>query len=81
MPLRISRGLVIAVIGIAFLLAAAPLQHVIVISLEMFAALHVGASFGYADWLGTVAWAVLGNIIGGVSLVSALNHAQVVSGK
>jgi formate/nitrite transporter FocA (FNT family) len=67
----------IAVIGIAFLLAAAPLQHVIVISLEIFAALQVGASFGYADWLGTMAFAALGNVVGGIGLVTALRLVQV----
>ena len=35
----------------AFILAAAPLNHVIVVSLEMFAALQAGAHFGYLDWL------------------------------
>ena len=33
----------------AFLLASGKLNHVIVISLEVFAALQAGAPFGYAD--------------------------------
>jgi formate/nitrite transporter FocA (FNT family) len=61
----------------AFLLAAAPLNHVIVVSLEMFAALQAGAHFGYLDWLGTSAWFGLGNIIGGVGLVTVLRLVQV----
>jgi formate/nitrite transporter FocA (FNT family) len=68
----------ISAIGIAFLLAAAPLQHAIVISIEMFAALRTGAApFGYLDWLGTMGWAVLGNLIGGLGLVTALRLVQV----
>jgi formate/nitrite transporter FocA (FNT family) len=63
--------------SIAFVLAAAPLQHAIVISVEIFAALHVGAPFGYADWLGTFAFAALGNVVGGVGLVTALRLLQV----
>jgi len=61
----------------AFLLAAGPLDHAIVVSLEMFAALHAGAPFGYASWLATVAWASLGNILGGVGLVTVLRLVQV----
>ena len=63
--------------AIAFILAAAPLHHAIVISLEIFAGLHAGAPFGYADWLGALAWAALGNAIGGILLVTALRLLQV----
>src|SRR3954470_17203235 len=63
--------------AIAFLLAAAPLHHVIVISVEIFAGLHAGAPYGYQDWLGTFAWAALGNVIGGIGLVTALRLLQV----
>jgi formate/nitrite transporter FocA (FNT family) len=63
--------------SIAFVLAAAPLHHAIVISVECFAALQAGAPFGYADWLGALGWAALGNVIGGVLLVTALRLVQV----
>jgi formate/nitrite transporter FocA (FNT family) len=63
--------------AIAFVLAAAPLHHAIVISVEIFAALHAGAPFGYADWLGALAWASFGNIIGGIGLVTMLRLVQV----
>lgn len=39
----------VATWSIAFLFAAAPLQHSIVLSAEAFAALHSGAPFGYLD--------------------------------
>lgn len=64
-------------VGIAFLLAAAPLEHAIVISLEMFSALHAGAGFGYLDWLGVLGWACLGNLLGGLGLVTVLRLVQV----
>jgi formate/nitrite transporter FocA (FNT family) len=68
----------VSAIGIGFLLAAAPLQHAIVISIEMFAALRTGvAPFGYLDWLGTMGWAVVGNLVGGLGLVTALRLVQV----
>jgi formate/nitrite transporter FocA (FNT family) len=67
----------VAVFGVAFLLAAAPLLHVIVVSLEMFAALFVGASFGYVNWLGMLGLAAVGNIAGGIGLVTMLRLVQV----
>ena len=59
------------------MLAAAPLNHVIVVSLEMFAALQHGAPFGYLDWITVAAWYTLGNMIGGVALVAGLRLVQV----
>lgn len=63
----------VAVISAAFVLAGLKLSHSILESLLIFAALHTGhAPFGYADWLGWFAWTVLGNIAGGVGLVTLL---------
>ncbi len=67
---------IIAAVAAAFLLAGARLQHAIVISLEMFAALHVGAKFGYLDWLGTASFAALGNMVGGLGFVTLLRLLQ-----
>lgn len=62
----------------AFLLAGGQLNHAIVNSLLMFAALHTGhAPFGYLQWAETAGWAALGNIIGGVGLVTLLRIVQV----
>ncbi len=65
--------------GAGFLLAAGHLNHAIVASLEMFAALHAGATFGYGVWLGLLAWAVLGNVLGGILFVTVLRLVQVGS--
>ena len=70
-------GKLAAAIAAAFVLAAAPLNHVIVVSLEMFVALQYGAPFGYLDWAAAAAWYTLGNIIGGVGLVTGLRMVQV----
>jgi formate/nitrite transporter FocA (FNT family) len=68
MPARL-----IAVIAAAFLLAGLKMSHSILESLLIFSSLHAGAtSFGYADWAGWFAWTVLGNVIGGVGLVTLL---------
>lgn len=60
-----------------FLLGAGQVNHAIVASLLCFAALHAGAPFGYADWLGLFAFAALGNMIGGLGLVTVLRLLQV----
>ena len=59
------------------LLAAGQLFHSILDSLYMFAALHSGAEFGYLNWFGALGWSVLGNVIGGVGLVTFLRLVRV----
>jgi formate/nitrite transporter FocA (FNT family) len=70
-------GKLVAASSIAFVLAAAPLGHSILASIEIFAALHSGAPFGYLDWLGVLGWACLGNLVGGIGLVTVLRLVQV----
>ncbi len=67
----------VAAVAVAFLLAAGPMNHVIVGSLEMFGALVFGAPFGYAEMAGAAAFAGLGNAVGGIGLVTVLRLVQV----
>ena len=67
----------VAAVSAAFLLVAATLNHAIVVSLLMFAALHAGAPFGYLHWLRVAGVAAAGNIVGGVGLVTMLRLVQV----
>lgn len=61
-----------------FLLGAGRLNHTIVASLLMFAAIHVGhAGFGYLRWAQAAGWAALGNLVGGIGLVTFLRLMQV----
>lgn len=60
-----------------FLLGAGKLDHAIVASLVTFAALHAGAPFGYLDWLQLLAFATVGNLVGGLGLVTVLRLLQV----
>jgi formate/nitrite transporter FocA (FNT family) len=63
----------VAVISAGFVLAGLKLSHSILESLLIFSALHTGsAPFTYADWLGWFGWTVLGNVAGGVGLVTLL---------
>jgi formate/nitrite transporter FocA (FNT family) len=62
----------------AFLLGAGKLNHAIVASLMMFTALHTHhAPFGYLQWAESAGWAALGNMVGGVGLVTLLRLLQV----
>jgi formate/nitrite transporter FocA (FNT family) len=70
----------VAAVAASFLLAAGHLNHAIVASLEMFAALQSGAPYSYGQWLALLGWAVLGNIIGGVLFVTVLRLVQVGAG-
>lgn len=60
-----------------FLLGAGKLNHAIVASLLTFAALHVGAPFGYLDWLKLFLLSSAGNMVGGLGLVTLLRLLQV----
>ncbi len=71
---------IVAAVTMSFVLAAVPLNHVIVSALEMFAALHAGAPFGYAQWLLAMLWALLANMAGGLLLVTVLRLVQVGRG-
>ncbi len=68
---------VIPAVTAGFLLGGGQLNHAIVNSLLMFAALHTGhAPFGYLAWAETAGWAALGNLVGGVGLVTLLRLLQ-----
>jgi formate-nitrite transporter family protein len=63
---------VVAAIAGAFLLAGLVLFHSILDSLIIFSALHAGAPFGYADWLGWFWYTALLNLAGGLFVVTFL---------
>jgi formate/nitrite transporter FocA (FNT family) len=59
------------------LLAAGQLFHSVLDSLFMFAGLWSGhADYGYLDWLGMMSWAALGNLVGGLVLVTGIRLVQ-----
>lgn len=68
MPAKIA-----AAVAGAFLLAGLELFHSILDSLLIFGALHTGdAPFGYLDWLSWFSYTVVGNVVGGLFLVTLL---------
>jgi len=68
----------IPAITTGFMLAGLQLNHAIVNSLLIFAGLHTGHTpYGYLDWAKTAGWAALGNMVGGIALVTLLRMLQV----
>jgi formate/nitrite transporter FocA (FNT family) len=74
-------GRIAIIVVLTYVVGLASLTHIIAGSVEV---LYVAMS-GQASWLGCLGGymvpTLIGNISGGVSLVSALNHAQVISGR
>jgi formate/nitrite transporter FocA (FNT family) len=76
----VDSGRVVIIVILTYVVGLANLTHIIAGAVEVLFPVMVGAK----TW-GAVAWGYLfptliGNIIGGVSLTAAINHAQVVSG-
>ncbi len=64
---------VVASLAATFLLVGLELFHAVLNSLLIFGALHTGeAGFGYGDWLVFFSYSVVGNVVGGLGLVTLL---------
>ncbi len=64
---------IIAAVAVAFLLAGTQMFHSILDSLLIFGAIHTGdARFGYADWSQFLLLSVVGNMAGGLGLITLL---------
>lgn len=70
-------GKIVAVVSAAFLLAAVPMNHVIIMSIEIFVGLLSGAPFGLGDWARVAAFATATNMIGGLLFVTFFRLVQV----
>ncbi|HLN46594.1 MAG: formate/nitrite transporter family protein [Chloroflexota bacterium] len=68
------------IIIITYIVGLGGLSHVIAGSAETFYLVAVGNISFTTYFLGFLVPSLIGNIIGGVSIVAAINHAQVVSG-
>ena len=76
----INTGRVAVIIILTYTVAIASLTHIIAGAVEVLFLVMVGVkSWGAVAW-GYLLPTLLGNIIGGVSLTAAVNHAQVVAG-
>ena len=69
---------VVAAVAMSFLLTAAQLFHSIVDSILMFAGLFSGQGhYTWGNWAVGLAWAVLGNMLGGIVLVTSTRLLRV----
>lgn len=72
---------VLVIVAMTWLVGVAPFSHVVAGAVEVFTLGWAGDKPWTAILGGYIVPVLLGNIVGGVTLVAALNHAQVVAGK
>jgi formate/nitrite transporter FocA (FNT family) len=68
------------IVTLTYVVGIAKLSHIIAGSTETFALAIVGEKFWWEVLAGYTLPTLIGNMVGGVALVAALNHAQVVAG-
>ena len=76
-----EEGRIWVIIFVTYIVGLAHFSHVIAGSVEVFTLAAMGQTSWGAALGGFTVPALLGNILGGVMLVAALNHAQVTAGK
>jgi formate/nitrite transporter FocA (FNT family) len=74
-------GRIAIIVILTYMVGIAGLTHVVAGSVEVLFLVMTGAKSYLAYWTGYLIPALIGNILGGVALVSALNHAQVIAGR
>ena len=74
-----SLGLqVVPAVMMSFVLVAAQLFHCVLDSIFLFAGILTGAAdYGWVDWVAALAWSALGNLVGGIVLVTAVRLLRV----
>jgi formate/nitrite transporter FocA (FNT family) len=76
----VDSGRIAIIVILTYVVGLAGLTHIIAGSVEVLFLVMVGARSWFAYLGSYMLPTLIGNIIGGVALVSALNHAQVVAG-
>ena len=74
-------GRIAIIVIMTYMVGLASLTHIVAGSVEVLFLVMTGAKSWLSYVGGYMVPALLGNILGGVALVSALNHAQVISGR
>jgi formate/nitrite transporter FocA (FNT family) len=76
----IDTGRIAVIVFMTYIVGLASLTHIIAGSVEVLFLVMVGANSWGSVALGYMLPTLIGNIIGGVSLTAAINHAQAVAG-
>ncbi len=74
-------GRIAIIVMLTYIVGLAGLTHVVAGSVEVLYLVMIGAQSWFSVAGGYILPALIGNTLGGVALVSALNHAQVVAGR
>lgn len=74
-------GRIPIIVVLTYIVGVAGLTHIVAGSVEVLFLVMTGAKSWLSYLDGYMLPALLGNIVGGVALVSALNHAQVIAGR
>jgi formate/nitrite transporter FocA (FNT family) len=77
----IDTGRIAVIVFMTYIVGLASLTHIIAGSVEVLFLVMVGVKSWGAIALGYLLPTLIGNIIGGVSLTAAINHAQAVAGR
>jgi formate/nitrite transporter FocA (FNT family) len=77
----IDTGRIAVIVTLTYLVGIAGLTHIIAGSVEVLFLVMAGRLSWFAYLGGYMLPTLIGNIIGGVSMVSAVNHAQSVAGR
>ncbi|MFL6417495.1 MAG: formate/nitrite transporter family protein [Bryobacteraceae bacterium] len=76
----IDTGRIAVIVIVTYVVGLANLTHIVAGAIEVLFLAMVGAKAWHDVALGYLVPTLLGNIVGGVSLTAAINHAQVVAG-
>ena len=77
----VSTGRLAVIVIVTYVVGLANLTHIVAGAVEVLFLAMVGARSWGDVALGYLVPTLVGNIIGGVSLTAAINHAQVVAGQ
>ena len=80
MRAAVNTGQIAIIIILTYVVGLAGLTHIIAGTVEVLYLVAVGEKSWWSSVTGYMLPTLLGNILGGTALVSALNHAQVVAG-
>jgi formate-nitrite transporter family protein len=76
----VDTGRIAVIVILTYVVGLAGLTHIVAGSVEVLYLVMIGARSWFSYLGGYMVPTLIGNILGGVALVSALNHAQVVAG-
>jgi formate/nitrite transporter FocA (FNT family) len=77
----IDTGRIAVIVFMTYIVGLASLTHIIAGSVEVLFLVMVGVKSWGSIAIGYLLPTLIGNIIGGVSLTAAINHAQAVAGR